>query len=215
MSELKPYYVYIMTSARNGALYIGVTGDLSARVREHKTPRSAIAPNDIRTTIRRRNDGAGRGRDSCGVMDKLVYFERHDDIHGAIHQERRFNEWQRPWQKNLIEKSNPDWRDLFDDINCADGAGECNISIPLVDINTDNINAEKCQQVDDNCAGGDMCDANDVVGTVDIMECDVAGDIVDVVPMSDDFGDVSADDDASGVYDSKNANVMNESVVTN
>ena len=50
-------------------------------------------------------------------MDKLVYFERFEDVNHAIRHEKRLKEWKRNWKKDLIEKHNPQWRDLYDDLN--------------------------------------------------------------------------------------------------
>ena len=96
--EQKYYYVYIMASARNGTLYTGVTSDLPQRIYEHK--------NKILPGFTRR----------YGV-DMLVYFERFTDIHDAIRREKRIKDWKRNWKKDLIEKTNPRWRDLYDDLN--------------------------------------------------------------------------------------------------
>jgi putative endonuclease len=46
----------------------------------------------------------------------LVYFEMHDDIAEAIRRERQLKKWKRSWKIELIEKSNPEWRDLWQDI---------------------------------------------------------------------------------------------------
>lgn len=120
----KPYYLYIMTSARNGSLYIGVTADLKGRVCDHRTPRANAGPaDDLRGAIRRRRADAARPLASSSdnpAVDKLVYFECHDDIHGAVHQEKRLNDWPRPWQKNLIEKINPHWEDLYERLTQQD-----------------------------------------------------------------------------------------------
>lgn len=93
-----PYYVYILASARNGTLYVGVTNDLSRRVTEHKDGISAAF-------VRR-----------YGVH-RLVYAEAHDDIREAIAQEKRIKRWRRAWKLELIESMNPDWRDLYEDLN--------------------------------------------------------------------------------------------------
>ncbi len=89
--------VYILASKRNGTLYVGVTSDLIKRIFEHK--------NDLA-------DGfAKRYR-----IHALVYFEIHDDIATAIAREKKIKKWNRSWKLELIEKQNPDWRDLYDDI---------------------------------------------------------------------------------------------------
>ena len=94
----KYFYVYIMASSRNGTLYIGFTSNLSQRIFEHK---NHLLP----------------GFTSKYNIDKLVYFERFDDPNSAIKHEKRLKEWNRNWKKDLIEKFNPEWRDLYDDLN--------------------------------------------------------------------------------------------------
>ena len=94
----KYYYVYILTNKQNGALYIGVTNNLSRRVYEHKT--CAIP-----------------GFSAKYKTDKLVYFERFEDINEAIKHEKRMKHWLRNWKKDLIEKYNPEWRDLYNELN--------------------------------------------------------------------------------------------------
>jgi len=93
----KQFYVYILASAENGTLYIGVASDLLKRVWEHK---SKVV------------DGF-TSRDGVG---KLVYFEVHENAESAIRREKRLKFWQRDWRKVLIEKSNPKWYDLYGDI---------------------------------------------------------------------------------------------------
>ena len=98
MSLTKPtYYVYIMASDKNGTLYIGVTNSLWRRVCEHK---GHILP----------------GFTDKYNVTKLVYVERFSDVRDAIHQEKRLKKWPRNWKKDLIERYNPTWRDLYDEI---------------------------------------------------------------------------------------------------
>ena len=94
----KYYYVYILASKQNGTLYVGFTGNLPQRIYEHK---QHLTP------------GFTSKYDVC----KLVYFERFDTADEAIKQEKRLKYWHRKWKKDLIEKYNPDWRDLYDDLN--------------------------------------------------------------------------------------------------
>ena len=96
--EQKYYYVYIMASSRNGTLYVGFTSNLPQRIFEHK--------NHLLPGFTDKYD-----------VDKLVYFERFEDVNRAIRHEKRLKEWQRNWKKDLIEKYNPQWRDLYDDLN--------------------------------------------------------------------------------------------------
>lgn len=49
-------------------------------------------------------------------LTKLVHYEVFSDAENAIHREKCIKEWQRKWKVELIEKENPDWRDLFDDV---------------------------------------------------------------------------------------------------
>ncbi|PTR08142.1 putative endonuclease [Nitrosospira sp. Nsp5] len=89
--------VYILASKRNGTLYIGVTSNLVKRVWEHK-----------------QNLGEGFTR-KYGVHT-LVYFEMHDEMTEAIRREKQLKKWNRLWKIELIEKTNPDWRDLWQGI---------------------------------------------------------------------------------------------------
>ncbi|HWL31767.1 MAG TPA: GIY-YIG nuclease family protein [Xanthobacteraceae bacterium] len=92
-----PYYVYLMASRKGGTLYLGVTRDLVRRAHEHKT--KAVPGFTSRYDIRR-----------------LVWFEIHDDPANAITREKQLKKWRRAWKVELIEKENPDWRDLFEEI---------------------------------------------------------------------------------------------------
>lgn len=91
------YYVYILSSKRNGTLYIGVTGNLVKRIYEHK-------------------NNLVDGFTKTYTVHTLVYFEPHNDIEQAIQREKALKEWRRNWKIGLIEKKNPYWRDLYDDI---------------------------------------------------------------------------------------------------
>ncbi len=96
--EQKTYYVYMLASARNGTLYIGVTSDLARRVWEHKSK------------------AVGGFASKYGV-DKLVYFEAFDYVDAAISREKALKKWNRAWKLRLIEEKNPDWDDLYERIN--------------------------------------------------------------------------------------------------
>ncbi|MFH0771848.1 MAG: GIY-YIG nuclease family protein [Candidatus Omnitrophota bacterium] len=93
----KRYYVYILASRRNGTLYIGMTSDLIKRVCEHK-------------------DKSVKGFTSKYGIDKLVYFEEFSDPENAIKREKRLKNWKRKWKLDLIEKNNPGWKDLYEEI---------------------------------------------------------------------------------------------------
>ena len=94
---MKQYYVYILASKRNGTLYIGVTNNLLKRVYEH------------------RNDFVDGFTKKYHVHD-LVYYEVYSNITDAITREKRMKKWRRQWKIGLIEKTNPQWRDLYSDI---------------------------------------------------------------------------------------------------
>jgi len=92
------YYVYIMASKKNGTLYIGVTSDLLRRAYEH------------------RNDLINGFSKKYGVH-RLVYYEQLEDINSAIKREKNLKKWNRKWKINLIEKLNPNWDDLYNDLS--------------------------------------------------------------------------------------------------
>jgi len=92
---MRNYYVYILASQRNGTLYIGVTNNLVRRVFEHKE-------DSIRGFTRK-----------YGIYS-LVYFEVFDDIENAISREKCLKRWKRCWKLELIEESNPGWKDLYE-----------------------------------------------------------------------------------------------------
>ena len=94
---MKQPCVYILASKRNGTLYIGVTTNLVQRVWQHKS--------DL---------GAGFTR-RYGVK-RLVWYETHGSITHAIKREKSIKEWKRAWKLELIEKHNPSWRDLYEEI---------------------------------------------------------------------------------------------------
>jgi putative endonuclease len=95
--NLEPSFVYLMTNKPRGTLYLGVTGDLVRRVGEHK-------------------QRAGRSFTAHYNLDKLVWFEQFDHIDLAIQRETSLKRWLRAWKIELVEKANPGWRDLFEDI---------------------------------------------------------------------------------------------------
>lgn len=91
------FYVYILASLHNRVLYIGVTSDLQKRIWEHK-------------------EKIIKGFTSQYNVDRLVHFEIYGDAETAIKRERNMKEWKREWKVNLIEKDNPEWIDLYDQI---------------------------------------------------------------------------------------------------
>ncbi|WP_115460567.1 GIY-YIG nuclease family protein [Winogradskyella aurantiaca] len=88
------YWVYIITNKPRGTLYIGVTGGIDDRMERHK-------------------DGKGSGFASKYKLDLLVYYEEFQFINDAIAREKQLKNWHRDWKIDLIEKTNPDWKDLW------------------------------------------------------------------------------------------------------
>ena len=90
----KEYYVYILASQKYGTLYIGITNNLLKRVYQHK-------------------EGLVDGFTKKYHVNKLVYYEVHEDIHEALLREKQMKKWRRDWKINLIEKDNPQWFDIY------------------------------------------------------------------------------------------------------
>ena len=91
------YYVYILASRRDGAIYVGITSDLVRRVHEHRIK-------------------AVRGFTAKYNITQLVWFEAYDDPISAISREKELKKWTRAWKIQLIEKDNPNWGDLYESI---------------------------------------------------------------------------------------------------
>ncbi len=91
------YFVYMLASRRNGTLYIGVTSDLAGRIWQHK--------NHVHNGFTKRYS-----------VSMLVWYENFDDVTVAIQREKTMKKWPRQWKINEIEKMNPTWRDLYDDL---------------------------------------------------------------------------------------------------
>lgn len=89
------FYTYILASRRNGTLYVGSSDDLARRVWEHK---ERLRP----------------GFTARYGVDQLVWYEVHDSREGALQRERLIKRWRRAWKLELIERGNPDWRDLYE-----------------------------------------------------------------------------------------------------
>ncbi len=94
---MKQPCVYILASARNGPLYTGVTSDLVKRVWEHR--------NDLIEGFTKRYS-----------VHTLVWFEVHTEMEPAIVREKTIKGWRRRWKLELIESTNPSWRDLYPDL---------------------------------------------------------------------------------------------------
>jgi putative endonuclease len=91
------YCVYLLASRKQGTLYVGVTRDLVRRIGEHKQKMK-------------------QGFTERYSVDRLVWFECFDDPRNAITREKEIKKWRRVWKIALIEKANPDWRDLYSEI---------------------------------------------------------------------------------------------------
>jgi len=89
--------VYILASRRNGTLYVGVTAEIVSRVWDHRS-------------------GAVDGFTKTYGVHLLVYVEFHETMAEAILREKQIKEWRRTWKIELIERANPQWRDLYDDM---------------------------------------------------------------------------------------------------
>ncbi|MFT4045573.1 MAG: GIY-YIG nuclease family protein [Solimonas sp.] len=94
---MKQPSVYIMASARNGTLYVGVTSDLVARVWQHE-------------------HGAVAGFTQQYACKRLVWHEAHETMDSAITREKRIKGGSRARKLALIEALNPQWRDLYEEI---------------------------------------------------------------------------------------------------
>jgi len=89
--------VYILASKRNGTLYVGVTSDLIKRVWEHK-------------------NNVVKGFTERYSVHQLVWYELHETMESAIRKEKMLKNWKRTWKLELIERSNPNWQDLYEEV---------------------------------------------------------------------------------------------------
>src|SRR5215216_5172685 len=92
--QLMSFYVYILASRRNGTLYIGMTDDLVRRVWQHR-------------------EGGVPGFTHKYCVKMLVWYEQHDTRESVLTRERRLKKWNRAWKLQLIDQTNPTWRDLW------------------------------------------------------------------------------------------------------
>ena len=91
-------WVYFMANRPDGTLYVGVTSDLARRVQEHR-------------------DGVVDGFTKRHGLKLLVYAEFHEDIRAALQREKNIKHWPRAWKVRLIHADNPDWDDLYEQLN--------------------------------------------------------------------------------------------------
>ena len=89
--------VYILTNKRYGTLYVGVTSNLPKRIWQHKNK-------------------VVKGFSEKYVLDKLIWYEVHEEMMSAIQREKAIKAWKREWKINAIETINCAWRDLYDDL---------------------------------------------------------------------------------------------------
>ncbi|SMF72376.1 putative endonuclease [Tistlia consotensis] len=89
--------VYILASGRNGTLYIGVTSDIVARAWQHRS-------------------GVVEGFTDRYAVHRLVHVEFFGTMEEAILREKKLKRWRRAWKLALIEEGNPQWRDLYEDL---------------------------------------------------------------------------------------------------
>jgi putative endonuclease len=93
---MKTCYIYLMASKKNGTLYLSVTNDLVHRVWQHK-------------------DNVHEGFTKRYGVHRLVWYKATTDIETAIRREKQMKKWRRQWKINLIEKDNPEWKDLYEE----------------------------------------------------------------------------------------------------
>jgi putative endonuclease len=87
------FFVYILSSCRNGTLYTGMTDDLVKRTWQHR-------------------NGAVPGFSKKYGIKVLVWYEIHESRESALTRKRQIKKWNRNWKFQIIEQKNPAWRDL-------------------------------------------------------------------------------------------------------
>jgi putative endonuclease len=93
MSSARRYYIYLITNWNNKVMYVGVTNNLERRIYEHKNKM-------IKGFTEKYN------------VSKLVYFEETQDVIAAIEREKQIKKWRRQKKDQLVNSSNPTWKDL-------------------------------------------------------------------------------------------------------
>lgn len=94
---MKTSFIYIITNKKRGTLYIGVTSDLSSRIQQHKSKML-------------------KGFSAKYNLSNLVYYEVFEDIAEAIYREKKLKHFLRQQKIDLIESTNPEWKDLYKDL---------------------------------------------------------------------------------------------------
>ena len=88
---------YIMTNRPRGVLYVGVTTDIGRRAHEHRM-------------------GLIEGFTSRYGLIRLAHYEEYSLFMDAVQREKNIKHWPRQWKIELVEKDNPEWRDLFESL---------------------------------------------------------------------------------------------------
>ncbi|HVZ11958.1 MAG TPA: GIY-YIG nuclease family protein [Patescibacteria group bacterium] len=101
---MKNYYIYILTNWNNKVLYTGVTNNLLRRTGEHKLKM-------LNGFTKKYN------------LNKLVYFEEFRYVGDAIAAEKKIKGWIRSKKNKLVESINPNWDDLFNEVQFNIGSG--------------------------------------------------------------------------------------------
>ena len=97
MSE-KDFYVYMLTSQKNGTIYKGMTSDLIKRIYEHKEAKGSKFTSEYN-------------------VKRLVWYKQCGSWEEAVKWEKRLRRYTRQWKINLIEEVNPQWNDLWGEVN--------------------------------------------------------------------------------------------------
>ncbi|MBZ9729510.1 GIY-YIG nuclease family protein [Salegentibacter sp. JZCK2] len=90
-------YVYLLSNSTRTMIYIGVTSDLKKRITEHKS--------EIGSLFTRKYH-----------LKFLIYFEEFTEIQQAIAREKQLKNWHKEWKWNLAKSTNPNLKDLFEDL---------------------------------------------------------------------------------------------------
>ena len=93
----KHYYVYIITNKPYGTLYVGISSNLVQRIYQHR-------------------EGMAPGFSKVHGLNRLVWYQMHQDVNEAIASEKKIKKWRRDWKVNVIQEMNPDWKDLYPSI---------------------------------------------------------------------------------------------------
>jgi putative endonuclease len=90
------FYVYFITNKYNTVIYTGFSDDIYERTIQHK-------------------DKVNPGFSKKYNCYKLVYYEEFENAEDALHRERQLKRYRRKWKEDLIDRTNPEWRDLWED----------------------------------------------------------------------------------------------------